>query len=261
MLLEIAAAAMIAAAPAPAPTSTVVTPPSPAATAAPVASATPVAVAPNALTTPLREVVYNVTSSTLFDDINESYGGGETANAPSSTDIESRNGTVTVDVMAKFEDGVLGIRVFEHWKVPPLPQRFMGGVAPDGTVEFPQSTIDPVTIELLPYFATQFAPPGNLAPGTHWSVVKTYDKSVVSTDYTVTAVGTASITIHKLTTIKALGSETIDGTIAYNPSSFVPLSGKIRVKRTDIFANGQRQQTVDLTFDRVSDTFDAATTP
>jgi hypothetical protein len=261
MLLKIAAAALIAAAPAPAPSSTPVPPTSPTSTPTPIAFATRAAVAPGALATPLREAVYNVSTSTLLDDISESYGGGENANAPSSTGVESRSGTVTVDVMAKFEDGVLGVRVFEHWKVPPLPQRFTGGVAPDGTVEFPPSTIDPVTVELLPFFATRFAPPGSLAPGTHWTVVKTYDKSVVSTDYTVTAVGLSSITIHKLTTIKALGSETIDGTIVYNPSSFAPISGKVRVKRTDTYADGVRQQTVDLTFDRVSDTFDAATPP
>jgi hypothetical protein len=140
-----------------------------------------------------------------------------------------------------------------------LPQRFTGEVAPDGTVQFPRATIDPVTIELLPFFATHFVPPGSLAPGTHWSVVKTYDKSVVSTEYTVTAVGLTSITIHKLTTIKALGNETIDGTIAYDLSSSAPISGKLRVKRTDTFADGLTQETLDLTFDRQSDT--ASATP
>jgi hypothetical protein len=77
----------------------------------------------------------------------------------------------------------------------------------------------------------------------------------------VTAVGLSSITIHKLTTIRALGNETIDGSIAYDPSSFVPISGKVRVKRTDSFANGQTQQTMDLTFDRVSDTASATPKP
>jgi hypothetical protein len=242
MLLEIAAAALIAAAPAPAPSS----------------SAVPSA----ALTTPLREVVYNVSTSTLIDDITETFGGGDNAfSPPSTTEVASRNGTVTVDVMAKFDNGVLGIMIFEHWKVPPLPQAFTGGVAPDGTVEFPPSTIDPVTIELLPFFATQFAPPGSLATGTHWTVVKTYDKSVVSTDYTVTAVGPSSITIHKLTTIKALGSETIEGTVTYDPSSLAPISGKVRMKRTDVFADGQTQQTLDMTFDRLSDTVNATHKP
>lgn len=238
MLAEIAAAALIAVAPAPAPSSS-----------------------PTAPATPLREIVYKVYSSEFVDDITESYGGGEGAFAPASTVVASKSGTVTVDVMAKFEDGLLGIRVLEQWKVPPLPQLFTGGVAPDGSVEFPQATIDPVTIELLPFFATRFAPPGTLAPGTHWSVVKTYDKSVVSTDYTVTAVGIASITIHKVTAIRALGNETIDGSVAYDPSSFVPISGKIRVKRTDTTANGQVRQTLDLSFDRVSDTDSATPKP
>ena len=263
MLLEIAAAALIAAAPAPTPASVFGATPAPApTTAASATTTTSTTVAPDALATPLREVVFNVSTSMLVDDITESFGGGDNAfSPPSSTEVASRRGTVTVDVMAKFDDGDLGVRVVERWKVPPLPQRFTGVVAPDGTVEFPPATIDPVSIELLPFFATHFAPPGTLAPGAHWTVVKTYDKSVVSTEYTVTAIGLSSITIHKFTAIKALGDETIDGTIAYALSSFAPISGKLRMKRTDTFADGQTQQTLDLTFDRISDTANATSTP
>lgn len=225
------------------------------------ASPMPTAAPPVALAKPLREVVYNVWSSELVDDITESYGAAEGAFAPSSTDVESKNGTVTVDVMAKLDDGVLGIQVFERWKSPPLPQRYTGVVAPDGTVEFPPATIDPVTIELLPFFATRFAPVGALVSGTHWSVDNAYDKSLVTTNYSVTVVGAASITVRKYTTIKALGDETIDGAVVYDAASSAPISGKIRMKRTDTFADGQTQLTLDLTFDRVSDTLQSVSRP
>jgi len=225
------------------------------------ASPTPAA-APAALsTTPLREVVYKVTTSEYVDDITESYGGGEDAFAPSSTIVGAKNGVVTVDVMAKLDDGVLGVQISERWRTLPLPQRFTGIVAPDGTVKFPPATIDPVTIELLPFFATRFAPAGALANGSHWTVVSTYDKSVVTTGYTVTSVGAGSVTIRKLTSISALGNESIDGAIVFDPSTSVPISGKLRVKRTDTFADGQTQQTIDLTFERVSDSDLTTATP
>lgn len=225
------------------------------------ASPTPAAAPAEQLAKPLREVVYAVSTSELIDDITESFGGGEDASAPSTTSIMSRSGVVTVDVMQKLEAGVLGLQVIEQWKTPPLPQRFTGVVAPDGTVEFPPATIDPVTIELLPFFATQFAPQGALAPGAHWSVKTTDDRSLVVTNYSVTAAGAASVTIRKVTSISALGNELIDGAIVYDPSSFVPISGKLRMKRTDTFADGQTQLTLDLTFTRVSDTFQTAPMP
>jgi hypothetical protein len=255
MIAELVAAALIAASPAP--------------TAVPAATPTvaPTEVPSGPPTTPLREVVYRVSSSVRVDDISESYGGYN-ASAPSSTGLESKSGVVTVDVMAKFENGDLGIRVAETWKeyidsdvTPRLPQRFSGAVTADGTVEFPLATIDPVTIELLLFFATRITPVGTLAPGTHWTVEKTYKNAVVTTDYSVTAVGQSSTTIHRVTKIQALGYESIDGMIAYDTTSFVPISGKIRMTRNDTFANGQSKQTLDMSFDLVSDTNKPATKP
>ncbi len=225
------------------------------------ATPTPSASPPEALATPLREVVYAVSTSLLIDDITESYGGGEDASAPSSTSIESRSGVVTIDVMTKLDTGVLDIQVLEHWKMPPLPQRFTGVVAPDGTGEFPPATIAPGTIELLPFFATRLIPTGSLAAGTHWTVRRTDDKSLVVTDYSITASNATTVTIRKITAISALGNEAIDGAIVYDSSSSAPISGKVRMKRTDTFADGQTQLTLDMTFTRLSDTSHTASTP
>lgn len=256
MLAEIVAVALIAAAPTA--TST------PTSTATPAAAPTSASTGPTA---PLREVVYRVSTSERVDENSESYGGYNAA-APASAGIASKNGSVTVDVLAKFENGDLAIRVLELWQevigygpTPRLPQKFTGAVRPDGTVEFPPATIDPVTIELLPFFATRFTPAATLVPGTHWSVERVYEKASVTTDYSVTAVGPSSVSIRKVTKIQALGYETIDGTVAYDPSSFVPISGKIIVTRNDTFASGQMKHTLDLIFDRVSDTDSASSKP
>jgi len=225
------------------------------------ASPTPAAVPSDSLAKPLRELVYDVSTSERVDDITESFGGGADAVPPSSTAVDQTHGTITVDVMAKFEDGVLGIKVSEQWKVPALPLHFNGAVAPDGTVEFPSATIDPATIELLPYLATHFAPDGALVVGGHWSVDKASGKTQVTTNYAVTAAGFDSVTIQKDTSIKALGSENVDGTIVYQPSLLVAISGKVRVRRTDMFADGQTTRTIDVDFTRVSDTFLTAAKP
>jgi len=225
------------------------------------ASPTPATAPPEALTKPLREVVYDVSTSERVDDITETFGGGPDAAPPSSTDVEETHGTITVDVMAKFEDGVLGIKVTEQWKVPALPLHFTGAVAPDGTVEFPSATIDPATIELLPYLATHFAPDGSLVVGGHWSLDKVNGKSTVTTVYSVTAAAFDSVTIQKHTSIKALGSESVDGTIVYQPSLLVAISGTVKVRRTDMYSDGQTTRTIDLNFTRVSDTFQTAAKP
>jgi hypothetical protein len=47
----------------------------------------------------------------------------------------------------------------------------------------------------------------------------------------------------------------------YDSSSSAPISGKVRMKRTDTFADGQTQLTLDMTFTRLSDTSHTASTP
>jgi hypothetical protein len=219
------------------------------------ASPAPSAAPAEPASTPLREVVYKVSSIDRLDDITESFGGGPNAVPPSSTLVAEGHVMVAVDVMAKFEDGVLGVKVSEQWKGSPLPLHYTGAVDADGTVQFASATINPATIELLPYLATSFAPPGAIIVGTHWSVNKVVGHATVSTDYSVIAVGRDSVTIHKDTKIKALGSETVTGTIVYDPSLLVATSGQIRVRRTDMFADGQTTHTIDIDFERVSDTF------
>lgn len=219
------------------------------------ASPTPTAAPAGPASTPLREVVYKVSTLDRIDDITESFGGGPDAAPPSSTLVGEGHVMVTVDVMAKFEDGLLGIKVSEQWKDSPLPLHFTGAVDKDGTVQFALATISPATIALLPFLATSFAPQGAMLVGTHWSVNRVIGNATVTTDYSVTAVSGDSVTIHKDTKIKALGSETVTGNIVYDPSLLVATSGKIRVRRTDMAADGQTTHTIDIDFARISDTF------
>ena len=225
------------------------------------ASPTPTASPTDQAARPVREVVYQVSTSERIDDITESYGGGASAVPPSSTRVDEDHGMVTVDVMAKFEDGVLGVKITEKWKTSPVPLHFTGAVAADGTVEFATTAINAATIELLPYFATRFVPDGVLSVGKQWPVDKADGKVSVVGDYSVTSMDADSVTIHKSLTIKALGAETVDGTIIYDPALLLATSGQLRVRRTDMFVDGQTMRTIDLHFDRVSDSFQTQATP
>jgi hypothetical protein len=229
--------------------------PSPSTSAAPSPTPTPVVLTSLQGVKPAREVMYKVSTLLRLDDIWESYGGGEGAFAPASRADVENHGTVTVDVLAKTEDGTLLVRVSELWHDNPLPLKFEGAVASDGTVLFAPSTINAVTIELLSYFATRFVPDAIVQSGSHWTVDRSGGKVTMVTNYAVTAVGADSITIHKDQTIKALGSESISGSVVYQSSQSDPVSGKIQERLTEMQTNGQTQGTLDLRFDLVSDTF------
>ena len=100
-----------------------------------------------------------------------------------------------------------------------------------------------------------------LSVGKQWPVDKADGKVSVVGDYLVTSMDADSVTIHKNLTIKALGAETVDGTIIYDPALLLATSGQLRVRRTDMFVDGQTMRTIDLHFDRVSDSFQTQATP
>jgi hypothetical protein len=221
---------------------------------------------------PLREVVYNVVDNLQINQTSESYGGYNPSDtigvpdtvgaAPSSTQSTGRNGVVTVDIMAVASDGTLGIHVTEQW-VNLRPLSFDGAVAPDGTVQFPQSTINDVTRELLSYFGTKFAPEAGLDNSTVWHTIQPFMNGEVDTDYSVTSVTNGIATIQKKQTIKKYNVYT-EGTIQYEAATLVPVSGRIVRRMSSAFeapgtefggsSDTARDRTLNLRFDLVSDT-------
>src|SRR5690348_6144743 len=158
------AAAPAAATPAPASSAT-------ATASSAAASATPAAAAVPAVSgAPAREVVYQVSTLLRLDDITESFGGGSGASAPASQESADDHGTITVDVMGKLADGELVVRMSSEWQARHRPVPVNALVMPDGTVKLDPSSIDDVALELLPYFALRFVPPGPIGVSTHWSI-------------------------------------------------------------------------------------------
>ena len=214
--------------------------------------------APVATVRPLREVVYSVTTNWRVDDITESYAGGADATDPGSTEYRNGQGTVTVDVYGRTADGSLNVSVTEAWKEPTKQLPFEGVIEPTGILDFDSTgpdALDDVGGELLPYFGTQFAPLGTLDTTTRWSIEGSSGKISAATAYTITAVSGDTVTVHKDQTIKGLGTITVDGSVVYEPSLLVPISGTVRKRSTEMYADGQTTRTLVITFTRISDTF------
>jgi hypothetical protein len=245
--------------------------------AAVTASASPAPAQGQTAYKPLREVVYNVVDNLQINQTSESFGGYNPSDtsgvadtngaAPSSTQSTGRTGVVTVDIMAVAPDGTLGVEVKEQWQGIARPSVFDGEVAPDGTVEFPQSTINDATRELLSYFGTKFAPSDGITQDTAWHTTQPFMNGTVDTDYTVTGVTNGIATIQKKQTIKSYNVWT-NGTILYEASTLVPVSGKITKKMSSSFedtgsefggsgGSTARDRTLTFSFDRVSDTHPA----
>lgn len=214
--------------------------------------------APVATQRPLREVVYDVTTNWRVDDITESYAGGADATEPGSTEYRNGQGTVTVDVFGRTADGSLIVMVTEAWKEPTKQLPFEGTIEPTGILNFDSTgpaALDDIAGELLPYFGTQFAPPETLDTTTRWSIQGSSGKISAATEYQITAVSGDTVTVHKDQTIKAIGTITVDGSVVYEPSLLVPISGTVRKRSTQMYSDGQTTRTLVITFTRVSDTF------
>ncbi|HLJ83859.1 MAG TPA: hypothetical protein VKT51_06795 [Candidatus Eremiobacteraceae bacterium] len=157
--------------------------------------------------------------------------------------------------MGKFLDGGLAIRIIERWRDDPVDRLFKGAVASDGTVAFPPTTINAVSRELLPYFATAFASAGPLIAGSHWTVKQTDGQLVTTTDYSVTSVNADTATIAKKQSNGAIEGVSVTGSVVYDGGLLVPISGQLRKRTTAMAADGQTTSTLDLRFELISDSF------
>ena len=221
-------------------------------------TAQPAAASPAPPIRPLREVVYDVTTNWRVDDITESYAGGANAVEPGSTNFMVGDGTLTVDVIGKRDDGSLIVIVTEVWKALARPLPFTGDVSANGLLAFDSTgpaALDDVAGELLPYFGTRFAPDGTLDTTTRWSLRSASGKISVSTDYGITAVSGDTVTIHKAQSIKGIGDVLVDGSVVYEPSLLAPVSGHIQKRSTEMYPDGQQTRTLEITFSEVSDSF------
>ena len=220
-------------------------------------------------TTPTRTLVYRVSTVLRLNGLAESYGGGQTAFAPAVGGSIRNHGTATVQIMGKVMGSKLAVNISEMWEGHSQPARFTAIVDPNGIVEMDPSATDEVSLELLPYFGTQFSPVSPLDTSSHWSIGIPGDKSIV-TNYAVSAAGDGVVLLKKTQTVRALGSESVDGLIEYNPGILAPIHGQIRKRITQFVddealhplgaeeldspaVSGQVSGSLDIEFELVSD--------
>ncbi|HME80986.1 MAG TPA: hypothetical protein VKF82_02805 [Candidatus Eremiobacteraceae bacterium] len=218
--------------------------------AAPAPSATP---APAAPAGPLREVTYKVS----FSD--RTYSGGEHYSGYSSqSNVVADSGTVTVDITGVIGDA-LAVDVTEIMNKTGTPAKYSGSVLPDGSVNFPPDSIKPVTRALLQYFGTQFVPADKIAPDATWDVNEERGGVSVKTNYKVTKVDGAVVTLAEKQTIKIAtqnATVTTDGTVTLKPSLLVPMSGDLHQVISRLSVSGETRDDVSMRFDRSSDSRD-----
>jgi hypothetical protein len=162
------------------------------------------------------------------------------------------DGDVTVDVMVNAESG-LGVRVTELTRSRGYPARFLGNVTANGSVNFADDSISDPTRELLPYFGVRFAAQHELDAGETWKTA-VGDVTVRSTDRHLV---TLEITEH-FKVANAVSEVLSHGSVVYEPSMLVPISGDIVRTRTELYPEGSIQIRELIHFERVTDSFEQA---
>ena len=207
---------------------------------------------------PLRVVVFDVVTNWRSDDITEMYALATDAHAPSSSAYKNRHGTITIEVMGRMADGALAVREDEDW----IDESKLGPtnaiVSPNGVLSLdPTITLQRqyLLAELLPYFGTKFAPDGALDTTTRWTMESKPSGTTISTQYAITATSGVDVTVHKVETIKSIGTAAVEGTTLYEPSMLLPLSGTVTRRETAMYTDGQTSTTLNITFKLLSDSF------
>jgi len=217
-------------------------------------AAAPATPAPAPANAPLREVTYKVS----FSD--RTFSGGEHYQGYSSNStVVADNGTVTVDVTGVAGDALV-VDVTEVMNKIGTPAHFSGSILPDGTVNFPADSIQPVTHELLQYFGTQFVPADKIAPDASWDVNVDRNGVSIKTNYKVTKVDGAVVTLAEKQSVKIASDNatiTTNGTIMLKPSLLVPVGGDVHQLISRLTVSGETRSDISMHFERSSDSRDA----
>jgi hypothetical protein len=203
-----------------------------------------------AVITAQREVVYNASyTDTHAQNVTSFYGNQEASVG------DGDHGTVTIDVMEASETS-LGLKVTETWTATGRPRVFLGNVDADCVAEFPQDSIQLVTRQILHYFCLGLPTAHDFSVGEQWSIPGP-DKSGMVDQFNVSAVNGDQATLQEkrfsTTTTVAVGELTGDGTIVYEPSKVIPISGKYNFK---VSAGGYAESdedTITMHFELASD--------
>jgi len=194
---------------------------------------------------PIRTVVYNISLQRSNMAYVERYNDFQRLRA-----LMTDAGTATVDVMVR-TPAALGIRVTEITRQRGYPAIFTGNVAADGSVGFPEESINEATWTLLRFFGERLVADKALNPGDTW---KTPGGEIA-----VRTVQGRRVTLEITESFKIPSSMSelfVRGTIIYEPGLLVPISGDVMRKRVESHPEGTIELIETVRFERTSDSFD-----
>lgn len=231
--------------------------------------------APASAPTPLREVVYKVSSLRTQSLSIETYGGqvaNPDSNAPGASSASEaapsakRNatleeGTLTVDVLGLQLD-VIRVSVTERFNSHPAPRSYEAYIAPNGLVRFETDQPSPIARYLLPLFATKFAATESFAPGDTWHVDLKTDAVDVQNIFTIAGQDGAILLLDERGAVKMVSARGLNynvyGKLKYKPSLLVPIAGDINEKGSRSTMDSVDELATSVHFERISDTRDTA---
>jgi hypothetical protein len=114
------------------------------------------------------------------------------------------------------------------------------------------------TQNLLPFFAPLITNGQTLTVGVRWTVDADNAAASEATKYEVTGVSDSGVTLHETQSIKVKGAigmdSTIDGTVLYDPSKLVAISGKFDRHSSNSGPSTSTTEEMIMDFSSTSDT-------
>jgi hypothetical protein len=231
--------------------------------------------------TPLREVVYKVSSLRVqsiaietFGGSVDNTGGGNTNSGNSSENIihepqptANRNatlqeGTLTIDVLG-IEQDVIRVLITENFKSRSAPFSYEAFVGPTGRVRFDTDNPSTIARYLVPLFGTKFAATETFNAGDSWHLDLKTDAVNVQNIFTISGQDGPLLLLDERETVRLTSargmSYDVFGKLKYKPSLLVPISGDINEHGGRSTMDSSTEMTTTVHFERVSDTRD--TTP
>lgn len=222
--------------------------------------------------TPMREVVYKVSSIRHEDLAIGTYGGrvamGDTPNIGTSNPTSKQNATLEegrleVDVLG-IQQGVMRVSVTESFNSRSSPLTYGAYITSNGLVRFERLDASVIARYLLPLFATKFLAAQTFNPGDAWHVDLKTDAVDVQNIFTISGQDGALLLLDERETVKlntAHGMNyTTYGKLKYKPSMLVPITGDINEKGARSTMDTVDTLETTVHFERVSDSLDTAPT-
>jgi hypothetical protein len=230
--------------------------------------------------TPLREIVYRVSSLRTQALSIETYGGSVDSGLPPGVNngntvtvihepqptakrtAQLDEGTLTIDVLG-LELNVMRVGITENFKNRSTPRTYAAFIAPNGLVRFDNDDPSPIARLMLPMFAIKFAATDTFNTGDSWHVDLKTDAVDVQNVFTISGQDGPLLLLDERETVRINAARGMNytgvGKFKYKPSLLVPIAGDVEEQGARSTMDSVNETKTTVHFERISDTRD--TTP